>query len=117
MLDIQETSKPAVKAAAQKKGVKLPLKAQVLKRRFTAERPQETALAIATVSEAIREQMRGFVEENGGRKACCHRISIQEDFIVYELRDVQNCPQCAFKPLNPTTKKIPDLPTFTPDAA
>ena len=113
----QETLKPAGKTTAQKKGAKLPLKAHVLTRRFSVERPHETALAIAIVSEAIREQMRGFVEENGGRKACCHRISIQEDFIVYELRDVQNCPQCAFKPLNPPTKNIPALSTIPPDAA
>lgn len=113
----QETSKPVGKTTAKRKGAKLPFKAQVLKRRFSVERPHETALAIATVSEAIRDQMRGFVEENGGRKACCHRISIQADTIVYELRDVQNCPQCAFKPLNPPTKDIPVLSTFSPDAA
>lgn len=77
----QETSKPAGKTTAKKKDAKLPLKAQVFKRRFSVERPDETALAIALVSEAIREQMRGFVEENGDYKACCHRISIQKNFI------------------------------------
>jgi hypothetical protein len=115
-MDTQETSKPAGKTTAKKKGAKLPLKAQVLKRRFSVERPHETTLAIAIVSEAIREQMRRFVEENGGRKACCHRISIQEDSIVYELRDVQNSPQCVFNPLNPPTKDNQTLSTIPPDA-
>lgn len=100
----------------KKKATKLPLRAKVTKRQFSVERPDDTAYAIEVISDAIREHMFAFVEENGGRKACCHRISSHENVIVYELRDVQSCPQCAFKPLNPSPRKMSPS-TFFPDAA
>lgn len=100
----------------KKKATKLPLRAKVTKHQFSVERPDDTAYAIEVISDAIREHMRAFVEENGGRKACCHRISSHENVIVYELRDVQSCPQCAFKPLNPSPRKMSPS-TFFPDAA
>ena len=66
-MDTQEISKPAGKTTAKKKGAKLPLKAKVLKRRFSMERPHETALAIALVcgnlwkkTEATKPVVTGF---------------------------------------------------------
>lgn len=101
-MDTQEISKPAGKTTAKKKGAKLPLKAQVFKRRFSVERPRETTLVVATMSEAIREQKQEFVEENRDRKAYCHRISIQKDFILMSWRtwrSVLNVPS-SFSNLN-----------------
>ena len=45
------------------------------------------------------------------------KVTKRQFSVVYELRDVQSCPQCAFKPLNPTNRDIPAHPTFSPDAA
>ena len=117
MQEDQKPTMPTGEVENKKKATKLPLKANVTKRQFSVERPRDTVYAISVVSDAIREHMQAFVDENGGRKACCHRISIHENVMVYELRDVQSCPQCAFKPLNPTNRDIPAHPTFSPDAA
>lgn len=115
MQEAQKPTMPAGEVGNKKKATRLPLKAKVTKRQFSVERPHDMAYAISLVSDAIREQMRVFIAENGGRKACCHRISIHENVIVYELRDVQSCPQCAFKPLNPPTPVSPS--PYSPDAA
>lgn len=116
MQEDKKSAKPSSEVENKKKAINIPLKAKVAKRQFSVERPRDTAYAIEVVSDTIREHMRAFVEENGGRKACCHRISCHENVIVYELRDVQSCPQCAFKPLNPSPRKMSPS-TFFPDAA
>ena len=76
MQEDQKPTMPTGEVENKKKATKLPLKAKVTKRQFSVERPRDTVYAISVVSDAIREHMQAFVDENGGRKACCHRISI-----------------------------------------
>lgn len=64
----QKPTMPTGEVENKKKATKLPLKAKVTKRQFSVERPRDTVYAISVVSDAIREHMQAFVDENGGAR-------------------------------------------------
>lgn len=84
------------------KGSRLPHQLRATTRKFTIRVSHDAAYAIAEANKAIQEHIQDFMIENGGRKACCHCVALRPGgLVVYELRDIQGCPLCAYKTLNP----------------